>query len=135
MAEDLFYQAVMGLWPKRIPNYEFWHCPDAETYITGIDHYEHPRLSRLRLRKLYPDLSVPVPLTDDPIPRPDADSDGTGVAFDEQGRRRVRWDDSYTWHWDWGKTFRTVDDVLAFSPLAQGDFSNLVVREAPRLLR
>jgi hypothetical protein len=82
------------------------------------------------MRELYPQLNLPLPPTDDPIARPATDPDGTGIALDEQGRRRVRWDDGYSWHWDWGKTFKTVDEVLAFSPLAQGDFTNLVVREA-----
>jgi hypothetical protein len=40
--------------PKRVPHWEHWSCPDAETYITGIDFYEHPRLCRLRMVELYP---------------------------------------------------------------------------------
>jgi len=59
------YLAFMGLAPKRIPHWEHWSCPDAETYLTGIDYYEHPKLCRERLRELYPQLELPVPETDD----------------------------------------------------------------------
>ena len=47
MTPDDRYMAFMGLGPKRIPHWEHWSCPDAETYLTGIDYYEHPRLCRL----------------------------------------------------------------------------------------
>jgi len=30
------YLAFMGLAPKRIPHWEHWSNPDAETYLTGI---------------------------------------------------------------------------------------------------
>ena len=129
MKYDDRYMAYMGLAPKRIPHWEHWSCPDAETYLTGIDYYEHPRQCRLKMWQLYPQLLLPVPENDDPIPRPPAESDGSGILLDEQGRRTVRWDDSHSWHWDWGKAFTSVDEVLAFSPLAQGDFTNLVLRE------
>ncbi len=36
------YLAYMGLAPQRIPHWEYWSCPNAETYLTGIDYYEHP---------------------------------------------------------------------------------------------
>lgn len=54
------YLAFMGKAPRRIPHWEHWSCPDAETYITGIDYYEHPRLCRLRMRELYPQLELPI---------------------------------------------------------------------------
>jgi hypothetical protein len=69
------YLALKGLAPKRIPHWEHWSCPDAETYITGIDYYDHPRLCRLRLRELYPQLDLPIPDTDSPIPRPRFDEE------------------------------------------------------------
>ncbi len=31
------YLAFMGKYPKRIPHWEHWSNPDAETYLTGID--------------------------------------------------------------------------------------------------
>ena len=65
------YLAFMGLAPKRLPHWEHWSCPDAETYLTGIDYYAHPRLCRLRLREIYPQLGLGIPDTDDPKPRPE----------------------------------------------------------------
>ncbi len=124
------YMAYMGMAPKRIPHWEHWSCPDAETYLTGIDYYEHPRLCRLKMRELYPQLELPVPEKDDPKPRPKLDLDGQSSRVDEEGRSHVRWGDSETSHWDWGKQFRTVDDVFAFSPLEQGDFTNIPVVES-----
>ena len=47
---DPRYESYMGLGPKRIPHWEHWSNPDAETYLTGIDYYQHPRRCRLRLR-------------------------------------------------------------------------------------
>ena len=70
MAYDDRYLAFMGLAPRRIPHWEHWSCPDAETSLPGIDYYEHPRLCRLKLAELYPQLGLPVPETDDPKPRP-----------------------------------------------------------------
>ncbi|MHB9023131.1 MAG: hypothetical protein ACYC7E_03015 [Armatimonadota bacterium] len=48
-AWDSWYDAYLGLAPRRIPHYEAWSCPDAETYITGIDYYDHPRHCRQRM--------------------------------------------------------------------------------------
>ncbi len=124
------YMAFLGLGPHRIPHWEHWSCPDAETYLTGIDYYEHPRLCRLRLRELYPELNLPVPETDDPRPRPRLDLDNASSMVDEQGRHSIRWGDSESWHWDWGKNFATPDEVLAFSPLEHADFTNVPVVES-----
>ena len=60
------YLAFMGLAPKKIPHWEHWSNPDAETYLTGIDYYEHPRLCRQKLRELYPRLGLGVPASDKP---------------------------------------------------------------------
>jgi len=124
------YLAYMGLAPKRIPHWEHWSCPDAETYLTGIDYYEHPRLCRLKLLELYPQLEFGIPESDDPKPRPALDLDGQSSTRDEQGRRRVRWGDGETSHWDWGKHFQSEEEVFAFSPLAQGDFTDIPVVES-----
>jgi len=124
------YLALMGLAPKRIPHWEHWSCPDAETYLTGIDYYEHPRLCRLKLRELYPQLELGVPETDEPKPRPKLDLDHQTSSVNEDGRRRVRWGEGETNFWDWGKFFRTAEEVFAFSPLAQGDFTNIPVVES-----
>ena len=124
------YQVYMGMAPKRIPHWEHWSCPDAETYLTGIDYYEHPRLCRSRLRELYPQLELGIPEKDDPKPRPELDLEGQSSAADEEGRQRVRWGDSVTDYWDWGSHFGSVEDVFAFSPLEQGDFTEIPVVES-----
>jgi len=124
------YMAYMGLAPKRLPHWEHWSCPDAETYLTGIDYYEHPRLCRLKLRELYPQLELEIPETDEPKPRPSLDLAGESSAPDDKGHRRVRWGDSVTNLWDWGYRFKTLDQVFAFSPLAQGDFTDIPVVES-----
>ncbi|MBM3237158.1 hypothetical protein FJZ31_12775 [Candidatus Poribacteria bacterium] len=124
------YLAYMGLAPKRIPHWEHWSCPDAETYLTGIDYYEHPRLCRLKLRELYPQLGLGIPETDDPKPRPLLDLKGQSSNTDAEGRSHVRWGEGETSHWDWGKNFKTAEDVFAFSPLKQGDFTNIPVVES-----
>jgi len=127
---DYGYRAFMGLGGSRIEHWEHWSCPDAETYLTGIDYYDHPRLCREKLAERYPQLHLGIPEEDTPIPRPALDLDGQSSEVDAQGRRHVRWGDSVTGHWDWGTQFRTADDVFAFSPLAQGDFTNIPVVES-----
>ena len=124
------YMTYMGMAPKNIPHWEHWSCPDAETYMTGIDYYEHPRQCRLKLRELYPQLGLGIPATDDPKPRPKLDLDGQSSEVDSEGRRHVRWGDGQTSHWNWGEKFKTVEDVFAFSPLEQGDFTNIPVVES-----
>ncbi len=123
------YLAFMGLAPERVPHWEHWSNPDAETELTGIDYYQHPRECRLRMRELYPELGLRVPETDEPIERPELDLAGTSSASDERGRRHVRWGDSTTSHWDWGAEFETAKDVLSFSPLENADFSDREVVE------
>ncbi len=124
------YMAYMGMAPKRIPHWEHWSCPDAETYLTGIDYYEHPRQCRLKLHELYPQLGLGIPEKDDPKPRPKLDLKGQSSSTDEEGRSRVRWGEGETSYWDWGKHFKTAEDVFAFSPLEQGDFTNIPVVES-----
>ena len=123
------YLALMGRAPKRIPHWENLSNPDAETFLTGIDYYEHPRLCRLRMAELYPDLELPVPDTDEPVMRPEERFAGQSALTDREGRRHVRWGDGETAHWDHGTRFRNPEDVFAFSPLTQGDFAGMVVNE------
>ena len=124
------YLAYMGLRPTHIPHWEHWSCPDAETYLTGIDYYDHPRQCRLRLRELYPMIDLGIPETDDPKPRPALGAVGQSADTDERGRQRVRWGDGVSSHWDWGKRFSSAEEVFAFSPLAQGDFTDIPVVES-----
>jgi hypothetical protein len=114
------YLAFMGLAPKRIPHWEHWSCPDAETYLTGIDYYAHPRQCRLRLRELYPQLNLDIPATDDPKPRPEQQAD----------KGKGRWGDSLRDNWqqeEAARRFRSEEEMLAFSPLAVGDFTDWCV--------
>jgi len=124
------YLAFMGKAPERIPHWEHWSCPDAETYLTGIDYYEHPRLCRQRLAELYPRLGLPVPAEDTPIPKPTLDLKGESSYVDEKGDRYVRWGDGFSSHWNWGKNFQSAEDVFSFSPLEQGDFTDIPVVES-----
>ena len=124
------YLAYMGLAPRRIPHWEHWSCPDAETYLTGIDYYEHPRLCRQRLRELYPQLELPVLESDAPLPRPGLDLRGQSSAADQDRGHHVRWGDGVSWTWDWGKQFSSAEDVFAFSPLEHADFTAVPVVES-----
>jgi len=111
--EKRIYESYMGLGPKPVMHWEHWSNPDAETYLTGIDHYEHPRLCRLRMEELYPELQLGVPEKDDPIPRP------TG---DDTTNHTVRWGTGQTGSYEHGeKFFKRAEDVFAFSPLAHAD--------------
>ena len=119
---DARYESYMGVGPKRITHWEHWSNPDAETYLSGIDAYEHPRLCRLKLQELYPQLGLPVPEKDEPILRLEEQTD--------QGKGR--WGASYRDYWqqeEASKRFSSQEEMLAFSPLAQGDFTgwNVVV--------
>ncbi|MBQ2720896.1 MAG: hypothetical protein IJF23_05105, partial [Clostridia bacterium] len=102
------YKAYMGMAPKKIPHWEHWSDPDAETYLTGIDIYEHPRLCRQKMAELYPQLGLGIPESDDPIARP------TG---DDVSNHTVRWGSGQTATWEHGAQFKDADDVFAFSPL------------------
>ncbi len=124
------YLAFMGRAPHRLPHWEHWSCPDAETYLAGIDYYEHPRQCRVKLQELYPQLGLGVPDSDEPRPRPRLEVEGASSTEDEEGRARVRWGEGETNHWEWGAQFHTAEDVFAFSPLAQGDFSKIPVVES-----
>lgn len=125
------YLAWMGLAPKRIPHWEHWSCPDAETYLTGIDYYDHPKRCREKLQELYPQLGLGVPESDDPKPHPVLDlTTGQSSRKDDEGRHYVRWGEGQSGHWDWGKKFQSAEEVFAFSPLEQGDFTDIPVVES-----
>lgn len=123
------YLALRGLAPQRIPHNEVWACPDAETYLTGIDYWEHPQQSRQRLAELYPQLELPIPETDTPIPRPPL-AEGQTSFTDEKGRHYVRWGEGLTSSWDWGEDFHSAEDVFAFSPLEHADLTGSPISES-----
>ncbi|MGQ9663010.1 MAG: uroporphyrinogen decarboxylase family protein [Kiritimatiellia bacterium] len=119
---DPWYDTFMGQGPSRIVHWEHWSNPDAETYITGIDHYEHPRLCRLKLNELYPFLNLPVPERDDRLPR----------LAQQTNKGKGRWGDAYRTHWQQevaSRRFPSQEAMLRFSPLAQGDFTDWCVVE------
>ena len=125
-----FLQTILGRGPARVCHWEHWSCPDAETCITGIDYYEHPRLCRLKMQALYPFLDLQVPDDDSPLPRPDDLFRGESARTDEEGHRRVRWGQDETSHWDHGALFPTPADCLAWSPLENADMTGKPWNEA-----
>lgn len=116
------YRALMGRGGKRVPHWEHWSNPDAATYITGIDYYDKPRSCMQKLKDMYPFVGFGVPAKDDPRPRPEV----------QENRGKGRWGAEYRDHWqqeDASKRFKSIDDMLKFSPLEQADFTgwNVVV--------
>lgn len=102
-------------------HWEHWSCPDAESFLTGIDYYHYPRLCRLMLKELYPQLNLPVPDNDDPLPRPYLD--GVEQSANHQ-KHTVRWGDAETATFLHGEAFfKEPDDVFQFSPLEHADFT------------
>jgi hypothetical protein len=96
-------------------------CPDAETYLTGIDFYDNHRQCRLKLCELYPELGYPVPETDDPIPRPTMGKNGISANMD---KHTVRWGAGETVTFEHGeKYFKCEEDVFAFEPLEHADMT------------
>lgn len=123
MEHSDFFKALTGVSPRRIPHWEHLSCPDAETYLTGIDYYEHPRQCRQKLLELYPQLRLPVPPTDEPKPRPKLGTE-EGPSSDSEAHT-VRWGDKETGTWEHGESiFKSAEQVFAFSPLEKGDFSD-----------
>ena len=103
------YESYMGLGPKKVPHWEHWANPDAETYLTGIDYFKHPRLCRLKMQELYPQLRLPIPESDKPRQRVDKD---------DVENFTVRWGDEQTATFLHGeKYFKSPEDVFSFSPL------------------
>jgi hypothetical protein len=117
-------------YPSVFPHMEAWSCPDAETYITGINYYQHPRLCRIKMNQIYPNLYLQIPKEDKPIEEPKLNLKEKSVFIDENGKKYVRWGDGKTTHWEWGKKFKTEEDVFSFSPLQKADFSDMDVVES-----
>ena len=117
---DPKYDTYLGHGPKKIQHWEAWSCPDAETYLTGINYYEHPRLCRIRLSELYPQLNLPLHENDNPIPKPHYDESHTS----DPVAHTVRWGDGNSGTFQHGEAyFHSPEDVFAFSPLEKGDFT------------
>ena len=112
----------MGNGPDRLVHWEHWSNPDAATYISGIDYYDAPRSCMLKMDEMYPFVGFTVPASDTPIRRIEEQ--------DDQGHGR--WGESYRDHWQQelaADRFSSMEEMLQFSPLAQGDFTgwNIVV--------
>jgi len=108
------YLTVMGRGPARIAHWEHWANPDAASYITGIDYYRSPQTCMERLNRLYPFLELPLPESDDPVPRP------------ETQLGRDRWGHLVRDSWQQNKAdsrFSSREEMLQWSPLEQGDFT------------
>lgn len=102
----------------RIPQCEYFSNPEALRLLTGIDPYLHPQKAELEmLRRYHVDVWWPA-LSDEPVERRE-----DSVVVDEQGREATRWGAGTTWHWDWGNRFATLEQVLAFDPLADADYT------------
>ncbi|HHW49352.1 MAG TPA: hypothetical protein GXX14_12165 [Clostridiaceae bacterium] len=130
MVHDDKYLTFMGKGPRKVAHIEHWSCPDAETYLTGIDYYENPRLCRIKMAELYPQLGLPIPGSNDPKPRPKEEELERKSMESGEARRRTRWGDGESADWDWGKKFKTPEEVFAFSPLQQMDFTKMPVVES-----
>jgi len=119
--EQDVYESFMCMGPKRIAHKEIWSCPDAETALTGIDTYEHPRLCRERWNELFPHMPLSVPESDDPRPRPTLD--GEANSSDPEAHT-VRWGAGITATFEHGEAyFKSADEVFAFSPLEHADMT------------
>lgn len=119
---DPIYQTYMGAGPKRMVHWEHWSNPDAETYLTGIDYYAHPRQCRLKMRELYPELRLSIPESDASKPRPE----------EQRDQSKGRWGEAFRDHWqqeEAGQRFTALEDMLRFSPLEHADFSDWRVVE------
>jgi hypothetical protein len=118
---DYRYETLKGRGPRQIVHWEHWSNPDAETYLSGIDYYAHPRQCRIKLSQTYPQLGLPIPKTDDPRPHPVFETEGISSDPDHHS---VRWGDGETGTFLHGEGyFHSPADVFAFSPLAKGDFT------------
>jgi hypothetical protein len=105
----------------RIPHGEIFSNPEALRYITGIDPWQRPRSAQTALIKRYTLDVWSLPPEDIPIPKlPEGD-----MFIDEEGRKTLRWGQDRTWHWDWGRKFKTIDDVLAYQPLEHLDHRDM----------
>ena len=117
---DERYLTYIGRGGKKLLHLEHWSNPDAETYLTGIDYYNHPKLCREKLKERYPMLGLPVPKTDDPIPKPKL---GAEISSDPENHT-VRWGAGTTGTFVHGEAFfNDAEEVFRFSPLEHADFT------------
>lgn len=114
--ERMRYDTFLGRGTDRIVHWEHWSNPDAATYISGIDYYDAPRSSMLKLDEMYPFIGFTIPASDTPIPRIE----------DQADQGHGRWGESFRDHWQQelaAQRFANTEEMLSFSPLEQGDFT------------
>jgi hypothetical protein len=120
---DERYLTFMGRGPKKIIHWEHWSDPDAATYLSGIDYYEKPKSCMQKLNEMYPFVGFWGPAEDKPIPRIEEQTD----------KGKGRWGSEYRDNWqqeDASHRFKDLEEMLRFSPLAQGDFTGWNVVES-----
>ncbi len=113
---DLRFDCFMGNGGRRIMHWEHFSNPDALSYISGIDLYEKPLSCINRVNEIYPFLHLTKPGNDDPIPRIEEQVD----------KGHGRWGVAYRDDWQQdiaSGRFKSIDEMLKFSPLKQSDFS------------
>jgi len=121
--KDLRYETLMGKGPKKIVHWEHWSNPDAATYISGINFYLHPRKCIERINQIYPFLYLPVPANDAPIPEPEK----------QVSKGKGRWGYSFRDYWqqeEASNRFKSIEEILKFSPIENADFSSWKIPEA-----
>ena len=119
-SNDERYNVFMGMGGEKLIHWEHWSNPDAETYLTGIDYYAHPRQCRQKLIELYPMLGLGIPESDAPIAKPFLGRERSS----NPEKHTVRWGDGETGTYLHGERFfKTLEDVFNFSPLEHADFT------------
>jgi len=110
-------KAINGKFSESIPHWEAFHSPAyIETYL-GIDPYQESVRAVQKLIRTHPiDVAV-VPYSDKPIPRPILKRNADG-----EGHELPCWGTGFTDNWEWGKGFSSIEDVLAYDPLAERDY-------------
>jgi len=120
---DLRYETLLGKGPKKIVHWEHWSNPDDVTYISGINFYLHPRKCIERINQIYPFLYLPVPADDAPIPEPEK----------QESKGKERWGYTFRDYWqqeEASNRFKSIEEILKFSPLENADFSSWNIPEA-----
>jgi len=120
---DPRYQTLLGKGPKKIVHWEHFSNPDAATYISGIDFYQHPRLCMQKINEMYPFLYLPVPASDDPLPGPEEQKDTKKGRWGHQNREYWQQEEAQNF-------FKDREEMLKFSPLENADFSSWKIPEA-----
>lgn len=111
------YETCMGRGGNRLLHWEYWSNPEGETSITGIDYFDHPKLCREKMAEMIPELDLPIPDTDAPLTRIEDQEDGGHGRWGAEMRENWQQDEA-------GSRFASEEEMLAFSPLENPDFSD-----------